>query len=219
MNGMSIYDDLAYKIQNELTIADSNYSYIDNADTLELQRSGSVLQTMNASTTTIKTNFAVDSVSTFTGNTIHNARVGIAVSNPAHPLDVEGNTNLNGNLFIGPGSGNDVYIGSGEIKLRDAGTGHISLFNVGDKFKINDTSASGNLGTVGTNLFTIKSTGGNVGIGTEDPANGLLHIKTAGDAAINFEGMTDTGALGAYYGKVKVYVEGVGIKYIALYDI
>ena len=94
------------------------------------------------------------------------------------------------------------------------------------------------MGGAATTAFVLKS-GGNVGIGMVTPT-AKLHIDQASTTAaipvltldqadlseefIRFVSTVgagnpiDTAAIGTYYGKVRVYVEGVGAKFIALYN-
>ena len=76
-----------------------------------------------------------------------------------------------------------------------------------------------------TERFRIHGTG-RIGIGTAAPSNCMLHIVSSVNTTpfLNFDGRIgtgsnlDTGALGTYYGKAMVYVEGIGQKFIALYN-
>lgn len=98
------------------------------------------------------------------------------------------------------------------------------------------TSPSGTQAPVGR--MTIKSSG-NVGIGTASPSAQLhvdqpsstaakptLRLRQADlseefirfDTTVGAGNPINTTALGAYYGRVRVWVEGVGAKWLALYD-
>lgn len=66
-------------------------------------------------------------------------------------------------LHIGaPNDTTDVFIGNplvAEVKFRSDGNGHFSLFNMNGDFTINNTGASGNLGTTGIELVKIETNG------------------------------------------------------------
>ena len=101
--------------------------------------------------------------------------IGIGTETPIHKLDVVGNCNIEGEIYIGtPGTANDLYIGANEIKLRNSGNAHFSIFNQNERFYINNTGGGGNLGVTGINLFTITESG-LVGIGITNPLSNL-HI-------------------------------------------
>lgn len=76
-----------------------------------------------------------------------------------------------------------------------------------------------------TERFRIHGTG-RIGIGTAAPTNAQFHIRSSNalNPFINFDGAAgtgsniDTGALGTYYGKVMVYIEGVGQKFLPVYN-
>lgn len=94
-------------------------------------------------------------------------------------------------------------------------------------------------GDTDVNLFFADASADRVGIGEAIPT-GKLHVEQASTTAaiptlwlrqadlseefIRFEttvgagNPVDTAALGAYYGKVRVYIEGVGAKWLALYN-
>ena len=91
--------------------------------------------------------------------------VGIGTTSPSQMLHVSG-----GNI-IAYSNTEGVELAEHEIKMTNSGAAHYSIFNDGS-FKVNNTSSTNNTGTVGTNLFTITSSG-NVGIGTSSPSQML----------------------------------------------
>jgi len=121
--------------------------------------------------------------------------VGIGTTSPGGKLHVVGAS----------GVGRSVMIDDREIKFRGDGVAHFSIYgpDTGKSYlTIQNTSASGGPGTVGTDLLTITS-GGNVGIGTTSP-NAKLSITTTGTelggTAASAALRTNAGALGTTAG-------------------
>ena len=72
---------------------------------------------------------------------------------------IRGDTDINGfvkndKLQVGR-DGTSVQMADSEIKMRNDGQRHYSVFNTNGTLKINDTSANNTLGTPGTNLVSI----------------------------------------------------------------
>ena len=116
-----------------------------------------------AGATKVSGNLTVDTNTLFVDST--NNRVGIGTTSPGAKLQVQGSD----------GVGRSIMIDNREIKFRGDGVAHMSIFgpDTGKSYlTIQNTSSNSAIGTTGTDLFTILSSG-NVGIGTTSPAEKL----------------------------------------------
>jgi hypothetical protein len=133
--------------------------------------------------------------------------VGIGTTNPGNLLDVAGDTDISGQLFV---QHNGSYI----AKLKQLAT---SMSNATYTFQIDNTAHTSNLSTAGAmsvdvdsgRAFTINGLG-NVGIGTDSPANKLT---VNGD--IGFTGFLGQGSIfgnsgNASYAEMQLYNPATG---------
>lgn len=164
-----------------------------------------------------------------------NDRVGIGTTAPGVTLDVQRNvTNANPTLRIynqNAGGGSGLNISGGDnaynsLLWTDGVTGDLSFQTQSAVFNA-------------SNVRMIIQNSGNVGIGTASPS-AQLHIDQSSasgakptlrlrqahlteefirfDTTVGAGNPINTTALGAYYGRVRVWVEGVGAKWLALYN-
>jgi len=155
--------------------------------------------------TYLSTNLEVistDSVTSFATFDRTNQRLGIGTTTPSAKLDIYNGANTNVGLFVeGGASGVDIARFarrngvSADLRLHaSAGDPQITLTsNESNKFSFgfdasNDSFNVAEGGAIGTtDRFVIKSSTGNVGIGTTTPSS-LLHVyKTAGNSILSIE--------------------------------
>lgn len=182
---------------------------------------------------TINGNLVVDTDTLFVDAA--NNRVGIGTTAPGATLDVQQNVaNANPTLRVynqnaGGGSGLNISGGNNtynSLLWTHGVTGDLSFQTQTAVFNA-------------SNVRMIIQNSGNVGIGTASPsaqihvdqssasgAKPTLRLRQADlseefirfDTTVGAGNPINTTALGAYYGRVRVWVEGVGAKWLALYD-
>lgn len=98
-----------------------------------------------------------------------NGNVGIGYTNPAYLLDVNGVARINGNFNITGGGDLGIFDSDGTgafYSFMDAGVGYIRIDDGG--------TANGKL-DINSSLLYIQQSGGNVGVGTNNPTS-KLHV-------------------------------------------
>ena len=140
-------------------------------------------------------------------NVIINNTLGIQTNNPKYPLDVNGDMNTSGLLYVNGQGDQRISLGLGvsgaELKFNDTGKAHFSFSNFNHRLYIGDSSVSGTHGTAISAAITIekKQLGLDVGIGITDPSyqldvagdiNGDTSYKLLGNDVISLDGSNNT---------------------------
>ena len=155
--------------------------------------------------------------------------VGIGTTNPTEAFQVGGGSVAAGNVFS-------------TIRLTNNATGGTNAFMVATDNGWLAGGAKigfGHGSTTSGNIQMVLTSAGNVGIGTTSPtaqlhvnqssatgAKPTLRLRQAAlteefirfDTTVGAGNPINTAALGTYYGRVRVWVEGVGEKWLALYN-
>lgn len=141
-----------------------------------------------------------------------NGFIGIGLSNPATDLHLSSSRNQ-------PMQIQTTSSAFCAISLQDSNTANSNMVQI--------RSSNNQMILRGSNSDTVFVSGGRVGIGRER-LNGRLHLyeNSLTSAFINFDNSNqifsgsniNTDALGTYYGRVLVRVEGVGNKWLPLYN-
>ena len=188
------------------TIA-STYPYLVKRDSGTYAQAGMNIEIQNDSGTALPTGLYLES-----GATTDN--VGIGTATPAAPLQIGATSTNTDGLSLAAYGGLKYVASSGTIQLHS--NNNVELYCDGDDSGTADSQIKFFYGA--DRRMTIDGSSGNVGIGTETPANPLAVNRSADGVIVDFESADTIEGTVSISGNTTTYNAFVGSHYTQLKD-